>query len=155
MTWKVREFGIHTRFIELAGDVNSGMPDYVITKAAEVLNSTSKSIKGSKIMIIGLAYKKNIDDHRESPSIEILEKIEEAGASVSYSDPYIPEFTTPNTKSKFISTSINETELSACDLTVILTDHDSVNWEEVLTSSNLVLDTRGVYDVANPKVTRA
>jgi UDP-N-acetyl-D-glucosamine dehydrogenase len=90
LTWKAREFGVHTRFIELAGEINRSMPDYVIHKVVDALNEERKSIKGSKILLLGLAYKPNVDDDRESPSYVLIKKLEERGATVDYNDPYVP-----------------------------------------------------------------
>jgi UDP-N-acetyl-D-glucosamine dehydrogenase len=91
LTWKAREYGFHTRFIELAGSINTAMPDFVVLKVMKALNERGKTVKGSRILILGLAYKANVDDDRESPSYRLMEKLEELGAEVSYNDPYIPE----------------------------------------------------------------
>jgi UDP-N-acetyl-D-glucosamine dehydrogenase len=90
LTWKAREFGLHTRFIELAGEINTSMPDYVVTRVSEALNDRGKSVRGSHILIVGLAYKANVDDMRESPSLVLIEKLEAKGASVDFNDPYVP-----------------------------------------------------------------
>src|SRR5205807_99591 len=90
LTWKAREYGGHTRFIERAGEVNASMPDYVVGKLTEALNRERKSIKGSRILVLGIAYKKNVDDMRESPSVVIMEKLRDLGAEIAYSDPHIP-----------------------------------------------------------------
>lgn len=90
LTWKAREFGVHTRFIELSGEINRAMPDYVVKKVVEALNEESKSLKGSRILLLGLAYKPNVDDDRESPSYILMEKLEARGASVQYHDPFVP-----------------------------------------------------------------
>ena len=92
LTWKAREYGLHTRFIELAGEINSSMPDYVVAKVADGLNLKQRSINGSKILVLGIAYKKNVDDARESPSVVLMERLQELGATVSYSDPHIANF---------------------------------------------------------------
>lgn len=92
LTWKAREYGVNTRFIELAGEVNSHMPDYVIEKVGLALNDHNRSIKDSKILVLGIAYKKNVDDMRESPSVEVMDRLHKLGAVVSYSDPHVPEF---------------------------------------------------------------
>jgi UDP-N-acetyl-D-glucosamine dehydrogenase len=91
LTWKAREYGMHTRFIELAGEVNAAMPDHVISRVAEALNEHGKPVRGSKILLLGLAYKANVDDMRESPSLVLIERLEAKGAKVDYNDPYIPE----------------------------------------------------------------
>lgn len=90
LTWKAREFGLHTRFIELAGEINTSMPDYVVSRVAEALNDHGKAVRGSRILIVGLAYKANVDDMRESPSLVLIEKLEAKGASVDFNDPYVP-----------------------------------------------------------------
>ena len=90
LTWKAREFDMHTRFIELAGEVNTAMPDYVVQKVADALNEDGKSVKGSRVLLLGLAYKPNVDDYRESPSFILIEKLENKGASVPYNDPHVP-----------------------------------------------------------------
>src|SRR5690554_3981948 len=92
LTWKAREYGLHTRFIELSGEVNRAMPEYVVSKLMDGLNEQGKSLKGSKVLVLGIAYKKNVDDMRESPSIEVLDMIKRKGAEVSYSDPHVPVF---------------------------------------------------------------
>jgi UDP-N-acetyl-D-glucosamine dehydrogenase len=90
LTWKAREFGMHTRFIELAGEVNASMPDYVISKVTDVLNRHGKAVRGSKILLLGLAYKADVDDIRESPSLVLIERLESLGADVHYNDPFVP-----------------------------------------------------------------
>src|SRR5690554_7889766 len=92
LTWKAREYGLNTRFIELSGEVNKAMPEYVVNKVMEALNDRSKSIKGSKILVLGIAYKKNVDDMRESPSVDVMELIRDKGADVAYSDPHVANF---------------------------------------------------------------
>ena len=92
LTWKAREYGVNTRFIELAGEVNSAMPDYVVSKIVGGLNSARKSINGSSVLVLGIAYKKNVDDMRESPSVVLMEKLQDMGATVAYSDPHVPVF---------------------------------------------------------------
>jgi len=92
LTWKAREYGMHTRFIELAGEINSSMPDYVVSKLSLALNQRNKSINGSSILVLGIAYKKNVDDVRESPSVLLMEKLRDLGAGWAYSDPHVPYF---------------------------------------------------------------
>ena len=93
LTWKAREYGLHTRFIELAGEINGAMPEYVVQRLSEALNKRKMPLSGSKILILGIAYKKNVDDMRESNSLELISRLIGSGAKVSYSDPYIPELT--------------------------------------------------------------
>lgn len=146
LTWKAREYGLHTRFIELAGEVNSCMPDYVITKVTAGLNDRKKSIKGSNILVLGLAYKKNIDDSRESPAVVLMEKLREQGANVSYSDPFIPVFPKMREHSFNIeSVSITHENLVEADCVLIATDHDDFDYNLIRESSQLIIDTRGCY----------
>src|SRR5690606_22425382 len=92
LTWKAREYGVHTRFIELAGEINSDMPKWVISKVADALNDRGRSIKDSKVLVLGIAYKKDVDDMRESPSVQLMELLRAKGAEVAYSDPHVPVF---------------------------------------------------------------
>ena len=91
LTWKAREYGVQTKFIELAGEINTSMPEFVVHRVMEVLNDLGKPLRGARVLIMGLAYKPNVDDDRESPSYHLMEKLEERGATVSYNDPFIPE----------------------------------------------------------------
>jgi UDP-N-acetyl-D-glucosamine dehydrogenase len=122
LTWKAREFGKHTRFIELAGEINTAMPDYVISKVADALNDEGKAIKGSKILILGLAYKANVDDCRESPSFVLMEKLEAKGATVEYNDSFVP--VVPPTREHAHFTGKQSVEIEdAYDLILVSTDH--------------------------------
>jgi UDP-N-acetyl-D-glucosamine dehydrogenase len=144
LTWKAKEMGMNTRFIELAGEINTLMPHYVVQKVGEALNSVSKAIKGSKILVLGLAYKKNVDDSRESPSLKIMDILMKKGADVQYSDPYMP--TAPKTrKFKFDLTSVKLTpnNIKEFDIVIISTDHDSFDYKLIQKNSLMVLDTRG------------
>jgi UDP-N-acetyl-D-glucosamine dehydrogenase len=144
LTWKAREFGMHTRFIELAGEINSGMPDYIIAKTAENLNKIKKSINGSKILILGISYKKNVDDMRESPSVFIMEKLRDLGAVLNYSDPHVLKF--PKMREhKFDLSSVELTEaiLKDQDCVILTTDHDKFNYDFIVKHSKLLIDTRG------------
>ncbi|WP_295875862.1 nucleotide sugar dehydrogenase [uncultured Zhongshania sp.] len=143
LTWKAREYGIHTRFIELAGEVNRAMPEWVVQKTADALNEHGKAVKGSKILILGLAYKKNVSDSREAPAFEIIAKLKAKGASVDYSDPHIPQFPKKRDYSfDMKSITIDESSLPAYDCAILLTDHDSFDYELITRHSNLVIDTR-------------
>lgn len=146
LTWKAREYGVHTRFIELAGEINSSMPKWVVDKAAEGLNHFEKSIKGSKILVLGISYKKNVDDARESPSVEIMEILRERGADVQYSDPCWPSFPKQR-EHEFDLQSIELTadNLQNFDCVIIATAHDDFDYDLIANSSKLVVDTRGVY----------
>ncbi len=146
LSWKAREFNMSTKFIELSGEVNASMPGFVVKRTIEALNAECKSINKSKILILGISYKKNIDDIRESPSIEIIKILLEQGAIINYSDPYFPEF--PETrKLHFKSNSINidKKVLKQYDLILLLADHDSFDYELIKEESNLIVDTRGVF----------
>ncbi len=146
LTWKAREYGINTRFIELAGEVNSAMPEYVVSKVMQGLNAHKKSINGSKILVLGIAYKKNVDDMRESPSVEIMEQLQHHGAIVEYSDPYVPVFP----KMRRYSFDLNSVDLTAdavaaYDCIVIGTNHDDFDYGMIKQHARLIVDTRGVY----------
>lgn len=156
LTWKAREYGVNTRFIELAGEVNSSMPDYVVSKVASALNHAKKSINGSRILILGIAYKKNVDDMRESPSVILMEKLRELGAIVSYSDPHIPKFPEMR-KHHFDLSSVQLTpqNLSGYDCVLLATNHDKFDFQMIKESAKLIIDTRGVYIEPLPHVIKA
>ena len=144
LSWKARQFGIDTRFIELAGEINASMPNYVVKKINETLNATGKSIKDSNILILGLAYKKNVDDLRESPSLELIDILLEMGAIVDYSDPYFQVI--PDTRKyqfKLKSKEMNKETLKTADLVVIATDHDDFDYDLVEKEAKIIVDTRG------------
>ena len=153
LTWKAREIGRDTRFIELAGEVNSAMPRYVITRVADALNDDGKALRGSKILIIGIAYKPNVDDIRESPAAEIIELLSDAGAEVSYHDPHMPRF--PGMRKYSInldSQPLNQATLGSADAVVIVTNHDAVDYDVIGQHAQLVIDTRNAMEgVASPK----
>lgn len=146
LTWKAREFGLHTRFIELAGEINNSMPHYVVDKVADALNSRNKSLKGSKILILGIAYKKNVDDMRESPSNEIMELLRTKGAEIAYSDPHVPVY--PHMRAHQFdlkSVPITAENLQSFDAVVLATDHDKFDYDLILENSKLIVDSRGKY----------
>ena len=141
LSWKAKQFDFHTRFIELAGDVNTAMPYFVIDQIAAGLNEHSKSIKGSKILVLGLAYKRDVDDLRESPSLTILELLRHRGATVFYNDPYFP--TVGHGRHYALNmTNTPLDNLGAYDAVVIVTDHTTYNYKEIVDQSKLVIDTR-------------
>jgi UDP-N-acetyl-D-glucosamine dehydrogenase len=156
LTWKAREYGLHTRFIELAGEINSSMPHYVIAKIVDALNAHGKAVKGSKILVLGIAYKKNVDDMRESPSVEIMEMLRDKGATLSYSDPHVPKFPAMR-KHHFDMNSIKLTPdvIKSFDCVVIATDHDKFDYEMIKSHGSLVVDTRGVYRDSTAKIVKA
>lgn len=146
LTWKAREYGMHTRFIELAGEINSSMPDYVVAKVASALNGKSKSINGSKILVLGVAYKKNIDDVRESPSVFLMEKLRDLGAKVAYSDPHVPIF--PKMREHHFdlsSVALTAEGIGAFDCVLLATDHDRFDYDLIATKSQLLVDCRGKF----------
>lgn len=148
LTWKAREFGLSTRFIELAGEINVSMPHYVIGKLQTALNERNKSVKGSKVLVLGLAYKKDIDDPRESPSFELIELLLSLGAVVSYHDPHIPVAPTMRSWPKLptmTSTPLSEELVRAVDAILISTDHSAVDYEMIANNAQLIIDSRGVY----------
>ena len=143
LTWKAREFEMNTRFIELAGEVNTSMPHWVVSKVMDALNEYEKSIKGSKILLLGAAYKKDIDDPRESPSFKLIEILLEKGALVDYNDPLIPEL--PNMRAYDIkkkSVALTPENLASYDCVLISTDHTVYEWDFIVKHSKLVVDTR-------------
>jgi len=141
LSWKAKQYDFHTRFIELAGEVNTAMPYFVIDQIAAGLNDHSKSIKGSKILVLGLAYKRDIDDLRESPSLTILELLRDKGAKVAYNDPYFPTVG----QGRHYALNMTNTpldDLGSYDAVVIVTDHTTYNYKEIVNQSKLVIDTR-------------
>jgi UDP-N-acetyl-D-glucosamine dehydrogenase len=147
LTWKAREYEVHTRFIELAGEINTYMPYYVVEKSMDALNKQKKSINGAKVLILGAAYKKNIDDMRESPSLRLIELLIEKGAEVSYSDPYIPRL--PKTRKynyDMISVELTKENLEGFDLVILSTDHDDYDYVFIEQHSRVILDTRNAFE---------
>lgn len=144
LTWKAKEYGINTRFIELAGEINHYMPHWVAQKTADALNEHGKAVKGSRILVLGLAYKKNIDDSRESPAVEIMELLQSKGALVDYSDPHIPSF--PKKRDYHFnlkSVLLNAQTLAGYDCVILATDHDGFDYEFLQSKARLIVDTRG------------
>jgi len=156
LTWKAREYGVETRFIELAGEVNSAMPDYVVGKLALALNARKRSVSGARILVLGVAYKKNVGDTRESPALEIMEKLQELGAEVAYSDPHVPALGRMRRFDFGLeSTPLNEDALKAFDCVLIATDHDDFDYELIRRRSPLVIDARGRYAETDDHIWRA
>ena len=144
LTWVARKYGLSTRFIELAGEINTSMPSYVIAKVADALNDRRKPVNGSKIALLGMAYKKDVDDPRESPGFELMDLLLKRGAVVSYNDPHIPVLPSmrhyPNLK--MASSELTADYLGSQDCLIIVTDHSAYDWRTVLEHSALVIDTR-------------
>lgn len=145
LTWKAREYGQLTKFIELAGEVNTAMPLLVVNRVAEALNAVRKPINGSRVLMLGLAYKANVDDMRESPTFVLMDELKRRGASVEYHDPYIPVVTPTREHGHWTGTrsiSWNEATISSFDAVVIATAHDSVNHHQLVEWAGLIIDTR-------------
>ena len=144
LTWKARQYDFNTRFIELAGEINSAMPYYVVQKTVDALNEQGKSIKGARVLLLGAAYKKNVDDVRESPAVKIIELLTKKGAHVDYHDPHIASISGMRKYPELSKNSVPLTTeiLRETDGVLIITDHDCVDYEWVLQNSALVIDTR-------------
>ena len=144
LSWKAKEYDFSTRFILLAGEVNTSIPYYVVERVGKALNDRSKSIRGSKILVLGVAYKKDVDDVRESPALEIMEILQHNGAVLSYSDPYIPRLHKMRAYdfSHMSSLDLTEDVLKSQDLVLITTDHTSIDYQRVVDHAPLVVDTR-------------
>ena len=158
LTWKAREYGLSTRFIELAGEVNVSMPHFVVGKLQAALNDRSKSVKGSKILVLGLAYKKDIDDTRESPSLELIHLLLGLGATIVYHDPHIP--IAPKMRSwpqlpEMRSVPLESDLVSSVDAVLISTDHSNVDYELLANNARLIIDSRGVYRDRRANVVKA
>jgi len=145
LTWKAREYGQHTRFIELAGEINTSMPEYVVNRVAEALNSRRKALNGSSVLVLGIAYKANVDDDRESPSYVLMDLLKKRGAQVSYYDPYIPVIRPSREHSHWAGTrSVSWTKeaLGKFDVVLVSTNHEAVNYQELANCADCIVDTR-------------
>lgn len=152
LTWKAKEYGIHTRFIELAGEINESMPSYVLQKVSTALNSKSKSINGSRILMMGLAYKEDIDDIRESPTFHLMDGLNELGAAVDFFDPYIPVIPPTRKHEQWTgcqSVKWNAETIRSYDCVVITTNHSCFNLKELVQFADLIIDTRNALSMAN------
>ena len=156
LTWKAREYGLHTRFIELSGEVNAKMPEYVVEKLSNALNRFEKSLKGSKVLILGIAYKKNVDDMRESPSVEIMELITYRGAIVDYSDPHVLKFPKMR-KHNFdlVSVDLTPEKIASYDAIILATDHEKFDYKMIQKNAQLIIDSRGRYRGKHDNVVKA
>ena len=156
LTWKAREYGINTRFIELAGEINHYMPQWVVGKVMDALNDRGKALKGSRILVLGLAYKKNIDDTRESPAVEIMDLLQDKGAEVAYSDPHVPKFPRKrNYHFDLQSVALTPESIASYDCLVLATDHDGFDYQQLVQHARLVVDTRGRLGVGRANVVAA
>lgn len=146
LTWKAREYGFHTRFIELAGEINDGMPQYVVDKTVRALNQAGKSLNGAKVLALGIAYKRDVDDMRESPSVLVMELLRDWGADVAYSDPNVPVF--PDMRKhnfNLSSVDLSPKVLAGFDVVILLTDHSDFDYEVIRDNSQILVDTRGKF----------
>ncbi len=157
LTWKAREYDFHTRFIELAGEINTAMPYHVVSRVIEALNARGKGVKGSRILVLGIAYKKDIDDVRESPSLKLITLLREKGAKVDYHDPYVPR--TKKTREydlKMTSVQLTRRNLGRYDCVLISTDHSAFDYGFIVRQSSLVVDTRNATrGIRSKKIVKA
>lgn len=143
LTWKAHQFGMPTRFIELAGEINTGMPSFVVSIITRALNDRKKSVRGSRVLILGMAYKPDIDDIRETPALQVMDQLLELGAEVDYNDPYVGSIgQTRQTSRRPVSVELTDSSLSGYDCTVIITDHSCYDYQWIVDNSSLVIDTR-------------
>jgi UDP-N-acetyl-D-glucosamine dehydrogenase len=138
---KAREHDFHTRFIELAAEINEGMPYHVTSRITEALNARGRSLNDARVLVLGVAYKKDVEDVRESPSLKLIELLQDKGATVKYNDPYIPKIRLP--RGELTSVKLTKQNLSSADCVVIATAHSCYNMDEVITQAKLVFDARG------------
>jgi UDP-N-acetyl-D-glucosamine dehydrogenase len=156
LTWKALEYGVDTRFIRLAGEVNSRMPGWVIEKTVAALNQHGKALKGSRVLVLGIAYKKNVDDTRESPAVEIMELLRERGAEVAYSDPFVPKFPKMREhKFDLASVALTAESLGTYDAVLLATDHDGFDYALIGAKAKLLVDTRGRFRKPQDNVVKA
>jgi UDP-N-acetyl-D-glucosamine dehydrogenase len=150
LSWKSKQAGIEARFIELAGHINGGMPQFVVDKVQGALNDHSKAVRGSRIHLCGVAYKRNIDDMRESPALDILRLLSKRGAEITYSDPYVPCMQLDGIRLRS-----DDAARAKADCVVIVTDHSGIDYKQILDEAPLVVDTRNVLrGVSSPKLVR-
>ena len=155
LTWKAREYGVHTRFIELAGEINAGMPDYVVGRLVEALNAKGRALRGAKVLCLGIAYKPDVGDVRESPAIEVMERLRDWGAEITYSDPHVPSFPKMRRHAfDLASVEVTPDTLAEADAVILLTDHSGFDYDMIETHAPLLLDTRGKFREAEREVWR-
>jgi UDP-N-acetyl-D-glucosamine dehydrogenase len=140
LAWKMRGLNYKTRFIDLAGELNTEMPNFWVRKVADALNSQGKAVRGARILVLGVAYKKDIDDIRESPALDIIRLLQQQGATVTYHDPHVPQFKEDGHEMK--STPFSPAAVVAADCIMIVTDHSSIDYRMVREKAQLVVDTR-------------
>src|SRR6266542_2131961 len=152
LTWKAREYGRHTRFIELAGEINTAMPENVVHRVADALNTQNKAVKGSRVLILGLAYKPNVDDERESPSYVLMDLLSKRGAELEYYDPYVPVIKPTREHSHWAgkkSVEWDRATIGSFDLVLIATNHSCVNYQELADWAHCIVDTRNAMSGTN------
>jgi len=146
LTWKAREYGVATRFIELAGEINAAMPGYVVHRLMDALNERGKALKGARVLVLGAAYKRDTDDPRESPGLEIIEELMQKGARVDYSDPHLPRLPMVRRhKILLASVALSEATLREYDAVVLVTDHSRFPYELIHRSAALIVDSRNAF----------
>ncbi|MBO6719045.1 MAG: nucleotide sugar dehydrogenase [Rhizobiaceae bacterium] len=156
LAWKAREYGLNTRFIELSGEIDNDIRGWVLGRITDALNSRKKALNGSRVHFLGIAYKKNVDDARESPSIWLMEAVKEKGGIVSYTDPHLPRF--PKMREHHLDLASEELTpefLKSVDCVVVATDHDAFDYDEIARHAPLVVDTRGRYRKSAPNIFEA
>jgi UDP-N-acetyl-D-glucosamine dehydrogenase len=146
LTWKAREYGVHTRFIELAGEINRAMPEWVLGKVIQALNARGKALKGSRCLVLGIAYKRNVGDLRESPAVELLHLLASRGARIEYSDPHVPIFPKIRGYSFDLQSALlTPASVASYDAILLATDHDAFDYAMLGKYARLIVDTRGVF----------
>lgn len=154
LTWKARQHGVETRFIELAGEINTDMPNYVVTRLSEALAARDKKLSGASVLLLGMAYKKNVDDMRESPALVLLELLEAAGAKVSYHDPHVPEIPKTREHAELAGRMSVDIDMARqADAVLIVTDHDAVDYARLDEMADLIVDTRNAMAAFDGKAT--
>jgi UDP-N-acetyl-D-glucosamine dehydrogenase len=156
LTWKAREYGLNTRLIELAGEINRAMPEWVIAKLADALNDRGRALKGGRVLVLGIAYKKNVDDMRESPAVELMERLVKKGARVDYADPHVPVF--PKMREHRFdlkSVALTPANLASYDACLLATDHDAFDYPLIQQHAKLIVDSRGRYLAPEANVVKA
>jgi UDP-N-acetyl-D-glucosamine dehydrogenase len=156
LSWKAKQYGFESRFIELADHINGGMPEHVVRLVGQALNTIQKSINGSRILVAGITYKRDIDDIRESPSLDVMHLLEEQGARVEYADPYVPQLaaTAWHGGRALASVELSPRTLGSADCVVILTDHSKFDYDQIVSSARVVVDTRNAVKGDAPNLFR-
>jgi UDP-N-acetyl-D-glucosamine dehydrogenase len=156
LSWKAKQTGFDPRFIELAGHINAGMPHYVVDKVADALNTRRKALNGANILVAGVAYKRDIDDMRESPALDVMGLLHAKGATVRYADPHVPEVHGREWAGRFDLRAVDLTRATIAqhDCVVIITDHQAFDYEAIAAEADVVVDTRNAIKTAHPNVFR-